>query len=37
MTGPIPDERGLLGMALHPNFVTNGLFYVIVDKDNFSV
>ena len=28
MTGPIPDERGLLGMALHPNFVTNGLFYV---------
>ena len=38
MTGPIPDERGLLGMALHPNFVTNGLFYVsYVDKDNFSV
>ena len=38
MTGPIPDERGLLGMAVHPNFVTNGLFYVsYVDKDNFSV
>ena len=38
MTGPIPDERGLLGMALHPDFVTNGLFYVsYVDKDNFSV
>ena len=38
MTGPIPDERGLLGMALHPSFDTNGLFYVsYVDKDNFSV
>ena len=28
MKGPIPDERGLLGMALHPSFATNGLFYV---------
>ena len=38
MTGPIPDERGLLGMALHPSFAKNGLFYVsYVDKDNFSV
>ena len=38
MTGPIPDERGLLGMALHPSFAINGLFYVsYVDKDNFSV
>ena len=38
MTGPISDERGLLGMALHPSFATNGLFYVsYVDKDNFSV
>ena len=36
--GDIPDERGLLGMALHPNFAKNGLFYVsYVDKDNFSV
>ena len=38
MTGPVPDERGLLGMALHPSFAINGLFYVsYVDKDNFSV
>src|SRR3989475_10653751 len=22
------DERGLLGLAFHPNYVTNGLFYV---------
>ena len=38
LTGPIPDERGLLGMALHPSFAENGLFYVsYVDKNNFSV
>ena len=38
LTGPIPDERGLLGMALHPSFADNGLFYVsYVDKNNFSV
>ena len=38
LTGPIPDERGLLGMAFHPNFSENGLFYVsYVDKKNFSV
>ena len=38
LTGPIPDERGLLGMALHPDFSKNGLFYVsYVDKNNFSV
>ena len=23
------DERGLLGLALHPNFLTNNLFYVL--------
>ena len=22
------DERGLLGLAFHPDFATNGLFYV---------
>lgn len=25
---PVYDERGLLGLALHPNFSTNGKFYV---------
>ncbi|NNL83294.1 MAG: hypothetical protein HKP28_07885, partial [Winogradskyella sp.] len=26
--GPIGDERGLLGLAFHPNYTTNGYFYV---------
>jgi glucose/arabinose dehydrogenase len=26
--GAPPDERGLLGMAFHPDFATNGKFYV---------
>jgi len=26
--GGLGDERGLLGMTLHPNFDTNGMFYV---------
>src|SRR6185436_12960842 len=24
----VPDERGLLGLAFHPNFAANRLFYV---------
>jgi glucose/arabinose dehydrogenase len=27
-TGTFPDERGLLGMALHPSFAANDRFYV---------
>jgi hypothetical protein len=26
------DERGLLGLAYHPEFVANGRFYVARDK-----
>ncbi len=28
LTGVVANEQGLLGMALHPNFVDNGYFYV---------
>ena len=32
------DERGLLGLALDPNFKQNGYFYVnYVNKDDFSI
>jgi glucose/arabinose dehydrogenase len=28
LLGPPPDERGLLGLAFHPQYATNGKFYV---------
>ena len=32
------DERGLLGMALHPKFQENGQFFVnYVDRDNYTM
>ena len=35
---PMPDERGLLGMAFDPNYSNNGFFYVsYVDTENYSV
>lgn len=35
---PMPDERGLLGMAFDPNFKQNGVFYLsYVDTENYSV
>ena len=35
---PMPDERGLLGMAFDPNFKNNGVFYLsYVDTENYSV
>ena len=35
---PMPDERGLLGMAFDPNYNNNGLFYIsYVDTENYSV
>jgi len=35
---PMPDERGLLGMAFDPDYNNNGLFYIsYVDTENYSV
>mgnify|MGYP000668580176 FL=1 len=35
---PMPDERGLLGMAFDPDYSNNGFFYVsYVDTENYSV
>ena len=32
------DERGLLGMALHPNFNNNGKFYInYINRDDFTI
>ena len=31
---PMPDERGLLGMAFDPNFKNNGVFYF---NDNIKI
>lgn len=31
-TGPSFDERGLLGLAFHPNFETNGKFYTYTSE-----
>jgi glucose/arabinose dehydrogenase len=31
-TGPSFDERGLLGLAFHPNFATNGKFYTYTSE-----
>jgi len=37
-SGPVPDERGLLGMAFDKEFSSNGIFYIsYIDLDNFSV
>jgi len=35
-TGTFPDERGLLGMALHPSFAANDLFYVFYNAPTAS-
>ncbi len=29
------DERGLLGLALHPQFITNGKFYIFYSTDRY--
>ena len=37
-SGPVPDERGLLGMAFDNKFSSNGIFYIsYIDSNNFSV
>jgi len=36
-SNPGQDEQGLLGMALHPNFATNHLFYLLYTAPNANI